>query len=273
MRTRNISARLLGLIVATIIVMLTRAAQAGPVIDVIMDTGKDVGGGGGNPLNGGIWQTGDGPNPSVTTGGVTPDTVTYITDNTHTTTATFSATDSASSAEWHFDLTLTAFNSAGPANVRRDAGTHAGVNGGDNRQINSAQGEFIRATVDNVAMVNMGTLAQPLEAVGIFGATIRTQTQLEDAGTIFEAGVGGTPGTFSLATWAYTGDYRQYLTFDPVAGIDVVPTADNANLQGLRLRFQEAAVSAIPEPSTFALAALGLLGLAFAGRRRRSRAA
>ena len=87
-------------------------ANAQATIDVILDTGRVLGGGGGNPNNGGIFQSSLPPNAPIEEGGVTTQILPPFFSNQGpgvgtSQSVTYSSVDSATGATFNFDIGLT----------------------------------------------------------------------------------------------------------------------------------------------------------------------
>lgn len=260
-------------------------AHAQATIDVIMDTGKTLGSGGGNPDNAGIFFTGSAANPQIPVNGVTTNIVDptgFYSNGASPKTGTYHSIDSATGAEFTYDITLNGYQSQGgtisPTNLR-NIGSNFGVDstlaGETNNQIDSAaflggnDFEFLRVSVDNINVLDPGTLTEPLEFAGFFGANIRTAADpppTADEGTIFEAGTGDVLGTNVVGTWDDAA-YRVLVDWDGLdplpQALDFLATGDQAAVAGLRLRFQEAQTAAVPEPASIAIWAM--FGLVLGG--------
>ena len=75
-------------------------------------------------------------------------------------------------------------------------------------------------------------------------------------------GITGANGLGSLISYSFTAS-------DTILNADLFKTGGSDNIWWLGYSLQEASAAAVPEPSTFALAALGLLGLGWFTRRRK----
>jgi len=170
-------------------------------------------------------------------------------------------------------------------------GSETGRSGGSDIYANELMRDWMYTTSDDNLGVRVTglqpgdydvfALAREYDATGrLYSVAIGTD---DDDSTTFDVDAGLIyPGLFrhdgvtgAPSTWAESANYfyQRVHVDDPSHYIVTIvdPTgAQYATLQGLQI---VQVAQAVPEPSTFALAALGLLGLGWYGRRRRRRAA